>query len=251
MKAEEPRSGLAASAPAPPSGLILFAMREERDPFLARVRRAGWPLRRRSGSAGRRHDLEAPGLLAEVRLTGPGEVNLNEVLAQVERPEILIHPGFAGALQAGIERGNVFRIAATRCGDGLTEVAPSPLAGRLPHLDQARIVSVDAPADRETKSRMAAARVAELVDMESAPAHAFCRARGIPYLGLRAVSDRVDDALPRALVRSWDGRRFRIGGLVARALIDPRLLRSLLDLRRASQCAAEALAAELMRLLGD
>lgn len=251
MKAEGPRSGRPNSPGAPSSGLVLFAMREERDPFLARARDAGWCLRRRPGSQGRCHELLAPRFRAEIRLTGPGDLNLGEALAAIERPEVLIHPGFAGALRAGLERGAVLRIGTTGRGDAVAEVRESALGGCLRHLEEARIVSVPAPAGREEKMRMAADGSADLVDMESASVHDFCRARGIPYLGLRAVSDRIDDVLPPALIEAWDGRRFRVGHLISRAIVDLGLLRVLLGLRRASLAASASLATELMRLLGD
>jgi hypothetical protein len=96
----------------------------------------------------------------------------------------------------------------------------------------------DSADEKRRLARQAGAGLA-LVDLESAVYVAAARARAIPWLVLRAVSDRADENLPALLNRSLDAGGAVNRGRVLRGLLgDPGALPQLLALRkRVGQCA--------------
>ncbi|MCA9321514.1 MAG: hypothetical protein KDB53_12295 [Planctomycetes bacterium] len=225
--------------------LILFAMREERDPFLALARRSGATLRRRSPGW---HELLLRGEIFDVVLTGVGARSVLERLASIEPSEI-IHPGFAGALDPDLLPGAVRGIDRVRAGPRLIEVPDSSRKAAQAGLIGAVLVTAPLPADRRTKRIMHADAAGELVDMESATSLSCCLEENIPWTGLRVVSDALDDEIPAVVRQAFDGRQFRRWPIMRAAIFNRQLRVALLALRRRSRLAADALAEALLTSL--
>jgi adenosylhomocysteine nucleosidase len=95
----------------------------------------------------------------------------------------------------------------------------------------------------EKKSALFRATGALVVDMENAIARGFADDRGVPFLGLRAVSDRADEPLDPATLR-WvdDAGMPRLGRLAADLCRRPGNLPALWRLGRRSGLAVRSLA---------
>ncbi len=108
-----------------------------------------------------------------------------------ELPEMLIATGFAGALAPDLALGDI--VLATNFSDPalLQRVAASGFPAR-----SGVLASVAHPVETIAAKRALAATGALAVDMETAPLAAACRAAGVPFLALRAISDRADEPLP-------------------------------------------------------
>ena len=196
-------------------------------------------------------------------VTGDGDRNARTRAAAVLRgvhPRIVIAIGAAGALSAELAMGEllVAHRVMREYGDGWQAPAPwlAGAAGRagarpaalisVPHL----AVSV---AEKQRLLAIAAPRAPGLVaavDLESAAFAAAASARGLPWLILRAVSDRAGEALPQVLNRCQDhGGAIRRGLLAARIIGEPSALPRLLALRQRVQACAERLAAATTAVL--
>ncbi|MDH3584778.1 MAG: hypothetical protein OER86_11235, partial [Phycisphaerae bacterium] len=174
-------------------------------------------------------------------VTGPGCRRAADVTAtalDAMRPSAVLVIGFAGACgdmtpgqvivpQQVIddETGRVFH--PTRAGAG---------AGTL--------VTVTRPllAPRH-KRRCRQEHGADAVDMETAAVAAECDRRSVPWSCLRAISDRVDQAIPPWAPRLCDAcGRSRPAAAAADLLTHPWHIGPLLRLRRSAHLAADALA---------
>jgi adenosylhomocysteine nucleosidase len=180
--------------------------------------------------------------------TGDGARNARagvEALLATSTPEALIVLGVSGALSP--ELGTADLVVATRVTDedGAVHEADATggaAAARATGGRPAIVVSARRIADSaEEKRRLArcAGPGLALVDLESAAYVAAARARAIPWLVLRAVSDRADENLPALLNRSLDAGGAVNRGRVLRGLLgDPGALPQLLALRkRVGRCA--------------
>jgi adenosylhomocysteine nucleosidase len=152
------------------------------------------------------------GTAAERVLTGP-------------LPRLVIAAGFCGALVAELQVGDV-----------VTD----------------RIITVDRlVADPAEKRRLAESHHAVAVDMESDTVAEVCRASGIPFLAVRAVSDAVDTTLSPQLVRLLSGGHVSPLGAVAAVVRQPALFGEFLRLARDTRLAARNLAAELVKIVQE
>lgn len=217
---------------------------------LAPLRRA---VRRRPGflwtTHGARHSLETPHDCYDVVLTGPGRRSIESALATVD-PSLILHCGIAGALAPGISRGEIFLIEKIRLAADVLEIPLSEKARAFAQTIRiGSLVTVPLPVSSKDKLLMRSHGAADLVDMESRYVADFCAARGIGYLGLRAVSDLADDVVPEPILAAFDGRRFRTSRIMAGILKDPSTLAPLIALARASNRAASNLANFVTNLL--
>lgn len=108
-----------------------------------------------------------------------------------EKPSLVISAGLAGALQSGLEAGDLF--LASNFSD------PAKLAGlTLPAMIRSgSLETVDSVLTTgSVKRSLGKTSGALMVDMETARLAARCRDRQIPLIALRAISDSVDEDLP-------------------------------------------------------
>ncbi len=222
--------------------LILFAMKEEMAPFPGAARAAGWT------TSGSRWDcrLSRSGVQWDVVWSGPGPANVKRVL-QERKPGSVINPGFAGSLSPGLGAGDVVLVTRARLGPDVLSVEHHAL--KIAGLPEAQIVTAPAPLGARDKLTMYRHQAGDIVDMETWHVLDWCLREGVPFTGLRVVSDGLRDELPNVVKRSFDGERFRLGGIVMSAIFRPAVRRQLLELRRSSQKAADALCRALLEAL--
>lgn len=225
------------------SPLILFAMKEEMAAFHAHSKKMGWRWKRLNKEEFRIAKGQAT---FDVVITGPGRLNVAEALSN-RLPSSIINPGFAGSISERFSLGDLAQISSARC--GLESLDAMPTRGYIPDIPNAKIVTAPAPLGAADKRIMANDQAGDLVDMETYHVLQFCLAQDIPYLGLRAVSDGVDDELPRVVMESFDGREFRLKKIIVRAIFSRSTRKQLLHLRRDSRIAAKALAQGLTTAL--
>jgi adenosylhomocysteine nucleosidase len=223
---------------------IVAAMPEEIAPLRGRLVA---PMRAPSGSLvverGRLGGREVA-----LAVTGDGARNARvgvEALLAVSGAEALVVLGVSGALSPELRTADL--VVASRVIDeegSISEADAAWLAaatgatgGRPAMILSARRIA-DSAEEKRRLARQAGAGLA-VVDLESAAYVAAARARAIPWLVLRAVSDRADESLPPLLNRSLDAGGAVNRGRVLRGLLgDPGALPQLLALRkRIGQCA--------------
>ncbi len=225
--------------------VVLFAMEEERKPFLDLCRRRG--IRTERCGRGRRR-IVLDGTAWDVVLIGTGEAAALRSLSALEPSEI-VHAGFAGALRPDLSVGELARIVSVRKEADVLDVPPSRFPSRMADLLAARLVTAPAPLGVRDKRLMHSHDAGDLVDMESHAVLACALEEGIPYTGLRIVSDALDDELPDVVLESWDGERFRKSWILRKALTRWRLARELIALRRRCRDLAATLAEALLATL--
>ena len=223
---------------------IVAAMPEELAPLRARL--AGATRAQRGAVVVERGRLG--GREVALAATGDGARNARAGVAELlaaAAPEALVVLGVSGALSP--ELGTADLIVATRVTDeegtarqaDAARVAATALAtgGRVAVVMSARRIADSA--DEKRRLALQAGAGLAVVDLESAAYVAAAEAAAIPWVVLRAVSDRADENLPALLNRSLDAGGAVNRGRVLRGLFgDPGALPHLLALRkRVGQCA--------------
>ena len=226
---------------------IVAAMPEELAPLRARL---SGPVRTQPTSL--RSLVVERGRLGghEVALaaTGDGARNARDgidALLAASVPRALVVIGVSGALSPELATADL--VVATRVVDeeggareaDATSVAATTRAtgGRAAVIMSARRIA-DSVDEKRRLARQAGGGLA-VVDLESASYVAAADGAGIPWIVLRAVSDRAGEALPALLNRSLDAGGAVSRGRVLRGLLgDPGALPQLLVLRkRVAECA--------------
>jgi len=192
------------------------------------------------------HDLQ-------VLRTGVGRKRTEVALRAMrgEPPRHVLHVGFAGALRAGLVEGDLMLVTGV-VGAGQTQ-APQPCAqvdvlrsalAQLPgRLAQGALLTVPSFVDRPEDKRALSERYqAAACDMEAHWVASVCADLGIPYSGLRSISDNSDRRLLPPLRRA----NGRVGlRQFARGLASPatpwRATVMLHGMRRAKRSLATAL----------
>src|SRR4051794_35107676 len=162
------------------------------------------------------------------------------------RPRIVLSAGFSGALQDGLQVGDL--VLATEVVDGDGNRWPTTWPGELPAgewrppLHRGRLLSVPrlvcSPAEkRDLGKRFDAAAV----DMETATVARLCSKHGIPFGCLRAVSDSPGTALSPRLVSLLAGGRVSPLRVLAALARSPGLVPELWRLARDTRRAADQL----------
>ncbi len=212
-------------------------------------------------------ELEAIGALARdglaVAASGDGPRNAERgaaSLCDAVRPAVLIGAGVAGGLSPRLFAGSL--VASRRIVDDAGE-APRPDEALLARAvaagaAAATLVTVSRPVvAASAKAELARAIGANVrgddsaaVDMESAAWSRVAAARGIPFLAVRAISDRFDEDLPGYLADcvGADGG-IRRAEVARRALMHPASIPALWRMRRRVEAAVRVLAKFLEALL--
>lgn len=182
--------------------------------------------------------LERPGVRFHVSGMGAEAAATAATRLVEERPRAIVATGFCGALMPILEAGDLVaaeRVVHENTGDAFPadEVMLAAAPGRRGTLVSATHVA-RTPADRGALHGAA-------VDLESATLARAARDAGIPFLALRAVSDRFQDRIPDILpLLDAYGRPDR-GRVAAFALRHPREIPRLIRLGRGSRRAGRAL----------
>ncbi len=149
----------------------------------------------------------------------------------------IISAGYAGALHAGIGKGEVFWPAMVV--DAETQDLFECKSGN------GILVTVGHVLSREEKPKFAQRWNADLVDMEAATVARLAQMENIPFRTLRVVSDEADETLPD-LNRFIDARGgFREAAFAAYIALHPWLIPSAIHLGRQSAQASKKIAETL------
>lgn len=180
-----------------------------------------------------------------VAVVGMGSGNAERGIARLlkdARPRVVLTCGLAGGLRSELELGDI--VYATSDADLARRLGALGARAAFFHCAERVVVSVAA------KRALRDETGADAVEMESAPIHAACRARGIPCATVRVISDTSDQELPfdfNALLKP--DMTLGLGKLVLALLRSPRRLLALAKLTRLSRQAAQRLAPVLLALL--
>jgi adenosylhomocysteine nucleosidase len=104
--------------------------------------------------------------------------------------------------------------------------------------------------DKRRLAASAAVNEVAWVDMESAAIAAVCDEMRVPYLIVRAISDRLNEDLPVDFNRCRDrSGRVSTRRVIQAALLRPRAFKGLIELKRRADLCASNLASFVERLL--
>jgi hypothetical protein len=170
------------------------------------------------------------------------------------RPKRTLLAGFSGALQEGLNVGDL--ILATEFLDPKGERWPAtwlPPSDWQPGIRRGRLLTTaHLISDPEEKRRLGRQYDALAVDMESAVAARLCHRHGVPFGCLRVISDDWDTPISPRLVDLLRHGRVALPRLLAAVLRSPRLVREMWQLARHTRIAAQQLGrglGEWMRLV--
>jgi adenosylhomocysteine nucleosidase len=167
---------------------------------------------------------------------------LNRPTLGAYEPSLLLCAGFAGALQASVDVGDVIlaRDVVDEQGNVWFSSADCPV---LPQVKVGRLLTtscfIGAPAQKLALGERYGALA---VDMESAALAGRCHERGVPWACMRAVSDDVEVALSVEIAELVESGRVPLGRALRTLARKPSLLPQLLRLARQTRLAARRLA---------
>ncbi len=213
--------------------------------------------------------IHVAGDLALIR-TGVGEARAERAAAAITefRPTAVLHLGMAGGLRAGLSAGDVMIVTGVSQGvlrlDEQTDlpevgaVDPEGVAAlrralaELPdRLAQGQLLTVDRFVHRaDDKTAIGRARTYLACDMEAAPLFAAAERLGIPYFGVRAISDPHDEQMPPMVRGDGAGAAIRRAASWARRPQAPQeAWRAVRGMRRAASALDRAgpLSVEVLR----
>jgi adenosylhomocysteine nucleosidase len=238
--------------------LILAALPMEVRPFLRRVkaRRCGkWSARTWEFAAGQGRGVAA--------VTGMGQSAgraAKELLARY-RPGVLVSVGFGGALTPDLVPGDMalgqsirhFQPDTGELEEISTPAPPRPIAALIQGLARAglsgvagNLITTPYIMDKARQGQPLSHLPHAAVDLESSVLARLAAAQGLPWLGLRAITDGAEEEIPDFLrVEKTPGVLDALGWLAR----DPRRLKNLLHLRRRARLAAQRLAQVLEVLI--
>ena len=166
------------------------------------------------------------------------------VVIEHHEPELIVSAGLAGALRSGLEAGTVLR-PKTIYDDSSGEKYTSAGKG------SGGLVTAESVLSRKEKEELAQKYGADAVDMEAAVVAEIARVAGIPFMAVKAISDAADFPMP-PLGRFIDANgQVNLLKLIGFAALRPQIWPALNTLRRNSRTAAEGLAEELEKVIGE
>jgi adenosylhomocysteine nucleosidase len=192
--------------------------------------------------------------------TGEGTNNARgslEAWLKQNRASAIVSIGFAGALSSALQAGALViasrvRDAMAQPDDALLSAAEAVQIAEVPVHNGIAITTDEIIWQAESKRTLAAILEPNeigIVDMESTAIAGVCARRGLPFLIVRSITDLLDEDLPLNfnLYRREDGR-VDSARIVKAALIRPRALLGLMELRRRSELCANRMA-DFVRVL--
>ncbi len=156
-----------------------------------------------------------------------------EAIIKLYQPRLVISVGFAGALDPGLELGQVLtpRLVIDARDGSRTQVGSG--SGVL--------VSFDAVADANQKLKLGKAYRADAVDMEAASVARGASAHGIPFMAVKAISDETGFEMPLLDKFIASDGQFQAGRFVLFAAVRPWLWPGVIRLRANTQKASRTL----------
>lgn len=181
-----------------------------------------------------------------------------EALLAGHRPRLVISAGFAGALDRKLRRADVVLADEVIASDGQAVALPHAVdLSRLPapeRIHVGRVLTVDRivrlPKEKESLGRE---HQALAVDMESLAVVEVCRARQVPALVVRAISDTVDERIPADVERLLNQKSSagRWGAAIGAALNRPGSVKDMLQLKENALLATDRLAKVLAAVVAQ
>ncbi len=164
-----------------------------------------------------------------------------EAMIQEINPGLVISVGFAGALDASLQVGQVFepRVVINAADGVRTEVGSG----------EGVLVSSTSVAGKEQKIRLGKAYGASAVDMEAAAAAQGAQARGVEFAALKVISDAADFSLPAIDRFVADDGSFQSVRFACHVALRPWLWVTTITLARNSSKASRALCGALVSYL--
>jgi hopanoid-associated phosphorylase len=163
----------------------------------------------------------------------------------------LLSFGVAGGLDPALVSGTLVLVDSVIGPDGVTSPTDqrwrSAIAHDLKEADIDFVTGAAVGADEaishpDPKQRLFEGTRALCVDMESHAVMQVARARGVPWLAIRAIADSAKDSLPEiAMAAIDDGGGVRYGALASRLLRQPSEIGDLIGLWRMSRRAFSSL----------
>lgn len=259
-----PGLGASASAAGPVRVLLLASLPQEVRPFL-RLSRA----RRRRGLPWPAWEFASGAVRGLLAVSGMGQNAVREAAARLVaqfRPHLVVSLGFGGALSPDLHHGDLVLGEFFGRYDPVTQVldpmTPAPAPPRpLPELLQSltaaglaafagSLITTPWIIHKGRQGGGLAGSPLVALDLESAAAAQVAGAEGLPFLGLRAITDVAGEEIPDFLAPAGEepgpvGILDALGWLAA----DPRRFKDLVDLWRRSRLAADRMGRALMVLL--
>jgi adenosylhomocysteine nucleosidase len=182
-----------------------------------------------------------------------------DALLAGHRPGWIVSAGFCGGLVAEAARHDL--IVAERIVDPSGESLDIELArldrslyAERPRVRTGTILCADQIVRRpEDRARLGVQYGAIAVDLESAAVARSCRRRGVPFLGIRVVSDAVDDALPREIehLSRQKSRAGQLGAALGAIVKRPGSIKDFYKLRENAMLASDRLAKYLVEVIAS
>lgn len=227
---------------------IIAAMAGEVKPFLTALAKEGWR-HERHGTVHLWHlkwaEPEDEWIIA---FAGAGQQAATRAVAAAEQSgplHAMLSVGWVGALDEAFAPGKAYRIA------GVIDQQTGERFEAQKGQEKIWLVTGPCVADDAAKQRLAAAYKAQLVDMEAAAVARLAAMRGIPFYGIKGVSDGFQDKLPDFNRFIGLKGEFQLSRLILFVLPRPWLWPALLRMGENSKKASQAIAAEVLQLLRE
>jgi len=249
------------SAVGPCRILLLAALPREVRPFLRRCH-----ARRRRGLPWPAWEFALGALRGLLAVAGMGQNAVREAASRLVaqfRPHLVVSVGFGGALSPELHHGDLVLgeffgryDPVTQVLDPMTPAPPRPLPELLRSLTAAglaafagRLITTPWIIHKGRQGGGLAGSPLVVLDLEGAAVARVAWAEGLPFLGLRAITDTAAEEIPDFLAPEGEPGALGLLDALGWLAADPRRLLELFRLWRQSRLAAARLAAALMVLL--
>jgi adenosylhomocysteine nucleosidase len=193
--------------------------------------------------AGRRYRLFESGQTALIcgGMGADAARRATEAIIQEFRPSHILSVGFAGALEPALKVGEIF--------EPCTVISASDGSRTDVGRGQGTLVSFDAVAGLDQKTKLRDAYSAAAVDMEAAAVSQGASARSVPFAALKVVSDEAGFEMPPVEKFVNDDGSFRTVGFAFYVAVRPWLWGTTATLARNSARASRVLCRALEEYL--
>ena len=156
--------------------------------------------------------------------------------------DVLMSVGWAGALSCGVKPPDACEVK---------EVVDTQTGERFftGQKEGCRLVTLDHVAGVAEKRRLAESYHAVMVDMEAATVARLARARNVPFLCCKSISDAATDVLPDFSKFISAKGQLRMASFLAHVAVRPRYWKNLVRMGSNSQRAAVALCGLIEKML--